>query len=160
MSRDKIRHYRQIYLNRPDPIAFMTVSVDTSDRVYDDFDCKGPVGLILAKVLAMRISIPFDLSSRTFIPLPCFIRSRRPIPLLDPSLVLFPPCCFSVTFFILGSRLFYSDVIKSSFVKNYAYKNVSGKHQIVFGRPNGHLDFVLVQKGSNAKKESFCYMET
>ena len=38
MVRDKIRHYRQIYLNRPDPIAFMTVAVDTSVRVYDDFN--------------------------------------------------------------------------------------------------------------------------
>jgi hypothetical protein len=36
---------------------------------------KGSVGLILAKVSVMRISIPIDLSSRPFIPLPCFIRS-------------------------------------------------------------------------------------
>ncbi len=28
--RTKIRHYRQLYINRPDPIAFMPVSVDTS----------------------------------------------------------------------------------------------------------------------------------
>ena len=28
--RDKIRHYRQIYLDRPDPIAFMTVVVDSA----------------------------------------------------------------------------------------------------------------------------------
>jgi hypothetical protein len=35
--RAKIRHYRQWYLNRPDPIAFMPVAVDTSGRVYDDF---------------------------------------------------------------------------------------------------------------------------
>ena len=34
--RAKILHYRQIYLNRPDPIAFMTVEVDTSVRIYDD----------------------------------------------------------------------------------------------------------------------------
>jgi hypothetical protein len=27
----------QLYLNRPDPIAFMPVAVDTSGRVYDDF---------------------------------------------------------------------------------------------------------------------------
>ncbi len=33
-----------------------------------------------------------DLSSRSFIPLPCFIRSRRPLPLLDPSLVFSPRC--------------------------------------------------------------------
>ena len=33
----KIRHYRNIYLNRPDPIAFLPLVVDTSGRVYDDF---------------------------------------------------------------------------------------------------------------------------
>ena len=142
MARDKIRHYRQIYLDRPDPIAFMTVGTDTSDRVYDDFNrllflashrdasalsselpeesdqfrflhatcldnLKGSVGLILAKASTMRISIPLDLSSdssRSLIPLPRFIRSRRPIPLLTPH-------SFSVTFFILGSRLFYSAAI-------------------------------------------------
>jgi hypothetical protein len=31
--------YRQIYLNRPDPIAFMPVTVDTSGCIYDDFSC-------------------------------------------------------------------------------------------------------------------------
>ena len=53
---------------------------------------KGSVGLILSKTSAMWISIPLDLSSRPFIPLPCFIRSRRATPLLVPSLV-FPPRC-------------------------------------------------------------------
>ena len=55
---------------------------------------KGSVGLILTKSSDMRIStmIPLHLSSRSFIPLPCFIRSRRPIQLLVPFLVLFPPC--------------------------------------------------------------------
>ena len=53
---------------------------------------KGSVGLILTKTSVMRISIPLDLSSRSFIPLLCFIHSRRPITLLAPSLVLFPPC--------------------------------------------------------------------
>ena len=33
----KILYYRQMYLNRPDPIVSMTVTVDTSDRIYDDF---------------------------------------------------------------------------------------------------------------------------
>ena len=37
MAKAKIRHYRQLYINRPEPIAFMPVAVDTSDRVYDDF---------------------------------------------------------------------------------------------------------------------------
>ncbi len=36
-ARTKIRHYRQLYTNRPDPIAFMSVAVDTSGRIYDDF---------------------------------------------------------------------------------------------------------------------------
>ncbi len=46
----------------------------------------GAVDLIMAKVSVMWISIPIDLSSWSFVPLPRFIRSRRPTPLL-----LFPP---------------------------------------------------------------------
>jgi hypothetical protein len=38
VARDKILHYRQICLHRPDPIMFMPVAVDTSDRIYDDFN--------------------------------------------------------------------------------------------------------------------------
>ena len=127
VARKKIIHYRQLYLDRPEPIAFMPVAVDTSGRIYDDFlrllflhahreasalandipeesgqfrflrdacfaNIKGSVGLILAKASAMRISIPLDLSSRPFIPLPRFIRSRRPTTLLVPSLVFSPRC--------------------------------------------------------------------
>jgi hypothetical protein len=44
--------------------------------------------LILTKASPMRISIPLDLSSRPFIPLPHFIHSRRPTRLLAPSLVM------------------------------------------------------------------------
>ena len=33
----------------------------------------------------MRISIPLDLSSRYFVPLSRFIRSRRPTPILSPK---------------------------------------------------------------------------
>ncbi len=120
--RIKIRHYRNVYLNWPDPIAFLPLTVD----LHDDFirllflhahreasdlanelpeeshqfrflrsvcfaNLKGTVGLIMAKTSTMWISIPLDLSSRSFIPLPRFIRSRRPTSLLAPSLVLFPP---------------------------------------------------------------------
>ncbi len=123
--RTKIRHYRHLYINHPDPIAFMSVAVDTSGRVCDDFSrllflddhreasvlsneipeeseqfrflrevcydiIKGSVGLILVKTSAMWISIPLDLSSRPFIPLPCFMRSRRVATLLAPSLVFTP----------------------------------------------------------------------
>ena len=35
--RIKIRHYRNLYLNRPDPIAFIPLTVDTTGRLYDDF---------------------------------------------------------------------------------------------------------------------------
>ncbi len=35
--RKKILHYHQLYINLSDPIAFMTVTVDTSGGIYDDF---------------------------------------------------------------------------------------------------------------------------
>jgi hypothetical protein len=125
VPRAKIRHYRQLYINRPEPIAFIPVVVDTADRIYEDFsrllflhahrevstltnelpeesdqfrflhavffpNIQGSVGLILAKASTMRISIPLDLSSRPFIPLPRFIRSRRVTPLRAPSLFFSP----------------------------------------------------------------------
>ena len=37
VARKKIIHYRQLYIDRPDPIAFMPVEVDTSGRIYEDF---------------------------------------------------------------------------------------------------------------------------
>jgi hypothetical protein len=126
VTRKKILHYLQLYIDHPEPIVFLPVAVDTSGRIYDDFshlflhtnretsvltdeipeesdqfrfdravchaNIKGSVGLILQQASVMRISIPFALSSRSFIPLLCFIRSRRPLPLLPPSLV-FPPRC-------------------------------------------------------------------
>ncbi len=36
-DRLKIRHYRQIYLDRPDPIVFLSIDEITSGRVYEDF---------------------------------------------------------------------------------------------------------------------------
>jgi hypothetical protein len=126
MVRIKIRHYRNVYLNHPDPIAFIPLATDTTVRLYDEFirilflhdhheasvltnelpeesdqfrflrascfaNLKGAVGFIITKASVMRISIPLDLSSRSFIPFPRFIRSSRPTPLLAPSLILFPP---------------------------------------------------------------------
>ncbi len=125
VARKKILHYRQLYVDRPDPIVFRPVVVDTSDRIYDDFlsllflhahretsalvndipeesghfrffrgvclaNIKGSLGLILTKASTMRISIPFDLSSRPFIPPPSLFRSRRSTTLLTPSLVVSP----------------------------------------------------------------------
>jgi hypothetical protein len=37
VARKNILHYRQLYIDRPDPISFMPVAVDTSGRIYDDF---------------------------------------------------------------------------------------------------------------------------
>jgi hypothetical protein len=51
---------------------------------------KDSVGLILAKASGMWVTIPIDLSTRTFIPLPRFFNSRRVSPLLNQSLVLIP----------------------------------------------------------------------
>ena len=124
-ARMKIRHYRQIYTDRPDPIVFLPITVSTSGRVYEDYarllflhthreasilagelpeeseqfrflrvsrlaDLKGSVGLILAKASGIRVTIPIDLSTRSFIPLPRFLNSRRVSPLLNQSLVLIP----------------------------------------------------------------------
>jgi hypothetical protein len=37
VTRANIIHYRQVYLNRPDPTVFMPVEVNTPDHIYDDF---------------------------------------------------------------------------------------------------------------------------
>ena len=37
VTKTKNLHYHQLYFNRPDPISFMSVAVDTSGRIYDDF---------------------------------------------------------------------------------------------------------------------------
>ena len=49
---------------------------------------KGSIGLMLAKVSVMRVTIPLDLSTWSFIPLPRFIHTRTTTPLLTPSIVL------------------------------------------------------------------------
>jgi len=36
VSRTKIHHYRQLYIDRPEPIVFMPVAVDMSVRIYHD----------------------------------------------------------------------------------------------------------------------------
>ncbi len=124
-DRLKIRHYRQIYTDRSDPIVFLSITVSTSGHVYEDFphllflhthcevsilagelpeeseqfrffrpsrltNLKDSVGLILVKTSAMWVTIPIDLSTWSFIPLPRFFNSRRVSPLLNQSLVLIP----------------------------------------------------------------------
>jgi hypothetical protein len=54
------------------------------------FNLKGSVGLILVKTSVMWVTIPIDLSTCPFIPLPRVLNSRRVPPLLNQSLVLIP----------------------------------------------------------------------
>ena len=42
---------------------------------------KGSIGLMLDKVSVMRVTIPLDLSTRSFIPLPRFIHTRTTVSL-------------------------------------------------------------------------------
>ncbi len=131
----KIRHYRQTYAERADPIVFLSIVVSTSGHVYEDFvrlfflhscrepsiltgelpeeseqfrflrashlaNLKGSVSLILGKdypnvnltrnETVVWVTIPIDLSTWSFIPLPRFLNSRRVHPLLNQSLVLIP----------------------------------------------------------------------
>ena len=50
---------------------------------------KGSIGLMSPKPSVMRVTIPLDLSTRSFIPLPRFVHTRTTAPLLTPSTVLF-----------------------------------------------------------------------
>ena len=77
--RIKIRYYRNLYLNRPDPIDILPMTVDTTGRLYHDFirlifrflrgscfaNLKGVVDLILVKVSVMNVAIPLVLSIST-----------------------------------------------------------------------------------------------
>ena len=49
---------------------------------------KGSIGLMLTKGSVMRVTIPLDLSTRSFIPLPRFIHTRTTTSFLTPSIVL------------------------------------------------------------------------
>ena len=95
---DRIKS-RNLCLNHPDPNDFIPLAVDTTDRLYEDFirllflyahrEASGfDNGESIGYVDFMWISISLDLSSRSSIPLPRFIRSCRPTTILVPSLVL------------------------------------------------------------------------
>ena len=92
--RIKIRHYHNV--DHRETSVLVNELPEESDhfrflRALCFANLKGTVGLIMAKTSAIRISIPLDHSSRSFIPLPRFIRSCRLTPFLAPSLLLFPP---------------------------------------------------------------------
>ena len=49
---------------------------------------KGSIGLMLAKSSVIRVTIPLDLSPRSFISLPRFLHTRTTTSLLTPTIVL------------------------------------------------------------------------
>ena len=72
--RKKILHYRQLYVTFNsilDPIVFMTVTVNTSGHLYDDFLC-----LVFFHVHRESSDLNGEFT-RSFIPLPHFFHSRR-----------------------------------------------------------------------------------
>ena len=92
VARGKIRHYRQLYINRPEPRAFRPVAVDPAGRIYEDFS---RLLFLYAhhEASALANEIPVESEQFRFLRaacLPCFMRSRRVTPLLPPSLVFSP----------------------------------------------------------------------
>jgi hypothetical protein len=87
--RKKIIHYRQLYIDRPDPIVFKSVAVDTSDRIYDDF-----LRLLFLHDHREASDLPNDIQESGHFRFGSYLRV---------SLTLHS---FSVTSFTLGFRLF------------------------------------------------------
>ena len=90
--RKKILHYRQLYVDRPEPIAFMTVPVDTGGRIYDDFSRL----LFLdahREASALSNELPEESDQFRFLRASCLSNIKGSVGLiLAPSLV-FPPRC-------------------------------------------------------------------
>ena len=67
-TRIKIRHYRQLYVDNPDPIVFLSVVVITSSHVYDD--CVRLLFLNVhreASILAGQLPEEFEYCSHRFV---------------------------------------------------------------------------------------------
>ena len=89
VDRKKILHYRQLYVDRPDPIAFKPVSVDTSGRIYDDF--LRPLFLHAHReASALANDIPEESSHVFFLRAACLANIKGSTTLLTPSLVFSP----------------------------------------------------------------------
>ena len=89
--RINIHHYRNLYLNRPDPIDFIPLGVDTTGHLYDDFVVKHlfwPMICQKNQISFFSLEMCVSLIWRVLL----VIRSCRPTPLLAPSLVRFPAC--------------------------------------------------------------------
>ncbi len=90
VARKKILHYRQLYINRPDPIAFLPAAADTTGRVYDDFS---RLLFLYAhrETSPLGNEIPEESGQFRFLRVVCYTNIKRSVlPLLDPSLVFTP----------------------------------------------------------------------
>ncbi len=81
VARKKIIHYHQLYIDRPEPIAFMPVAVDTSDHIYDDF-----LRLLFLhahrEVSALANDIPEDSGHFRFLRTACLANIKRSVRLI------------------------------------------------------------------------------
>jgi hypothetical protein len=99
VTRIKIRYYRNLYLNHPDPIAFIPLAVDTTGRMYDEF-----IRLLVLHSHRETSALTNELSEESdqflFLHVSCFANLKGAVGLIMakastmrvPSLVLFPPC--------------------------------------------------------------------
>jgi hypothetical protein len=81
VAREKIRHYRQLYINRPEPITFIPVSVDTTGRIYEDFSRL----LFLhahREASALATEIPEESEQFRFLPATCFPNIKESVGLI------------------------------------------------------------------------------
>jgi hypothetical protein len=92
-----MRHYRQIYADRPDPIVFLSIVVNTSAHVYEDFGRLFFLHVYLeGSILTGELpeeseQFRFFRGSRLAnLKGYHFLNSRRVSPLLNQSLVLIP----------------------------------------------------------------------
>ena len=79
--RIKIRHHRNVYLNRPDPIAFLSLTVDTTGLLYDDF-----IRLIFLhsyrEASALTNELPEESHQFRFLRSVCFATLKRSVGLI------------------------------------------------------------------------------
>jgi hypothetical protein len=81
VSRKKILHYHQLYINRPDPITFLPTVVDTTGRLYDDFSRL----LFLhthREVLALSNEIPEESDQFRFLRVACYVNIKGSVGLI------------------------------------------------------------------------------
>ena len=101
VARKKMIHYRQLYVDRPEPIAFMSVVVDTGDRIYDDFSRL----LFLhahREASALSHELPEESDQFRFLRAACLGNIKGSVGLILGK----APHSFSVTLFTFGFRLF------------------------------------------------------